>query len=156
MKNKVKRITAIKEIISTTEIGSQEELLHSLAERGFELTQGTLSRDMKQLKVVKTTNSSGMYVYKLPQQHETVAEVVVERTTLDSVLVSLDFSSNIVVIHTRPGYASSMAYEIDVQASDVILGTVAGDDTIIAVKREELSQKDVIDALSRFIPSLKK
>jgi transcriptional regulator of arginine metabolism len=156
MKNKVKRITAIKEIISTTEIGSQEELLHSLAERGFELTQGTLSRDMKQLKVVKTTNSSGMYVYKLPQQQETVAEVVVERTTLDSVLVSLDFSSNIVVIHTRPGYASSMAYEIDVQASDVILGTVAGDDTIIAVKREELSQKDVIDALSRFIPSLKK
>ena len=153
MKNKVKRITAI---ISTTEIGSQEELLHSLAERGFELTQGTLSRDMKQLKVVKTTNSSGMYVYKLPQQQETVAEVVVERTTLDSVLVSLDFSSNIVVIHTRPGYASSMAYEIDVQASDVILGTVAGDDTIIAVKREELSQKDVIDALSRFIPSLKK
>ena len=136
MKNKVKRITAIKEIISTTEIGSQEELLHSLAERGFELTQGTLSRDMKQLKVVKTTNSSGMYVYKLPQQQETVAEVVVERTTLDSVLVSLDFSSNIVVIHTRPGYASSMAYEIDVQASDVILGTVAGDDTIIAVKRE--------------------
>jgi transcriptional regulator of arginine metabolism len=97
-----------------------------------------------------------MYVYKLPQQQETVAEVVVERTTLDSVLVSLDFSSNIVVIHTRPGYASSMAYEIDVQASDVILGTVAGDDTIIAVKREELSQKDVIDALSRFIPSLKK
>lgn len=156
MKNKVKRITAIKEIISTTEIGSQEELLHSLAERGFELTQGTLSRDMKQLKVVKTTNSSGMYVYKLPQQQEAVAEVVVERTTLDSVLVSLDFSSNIVVIHTRPGYASSMAYEIDVQASDVILGTVAGDDTIIAVKREELSQKDVIDALSRFIPSLKK
>ena len=156
MKNKVKRITAIKEIISTTEIGSQEELLHSLAERGFELTQGTLSRDMKQLKVVKTTNSSGMYVYKLPQQQETVAEVVVERTTLDSVLVSLDFSSNIVVIHTRPGYASSMSYEIDVQASDVILGTVAGDDTIIAVKREELSQKDVIDALSRFIPSLKK
>lgn len=156
MKNKVKRITAIKEIISTTEIGSQEELLHSLAERGFELTQGTLSIDMKQLKVVKTTNSSGMYVYKLPQQQETVAEVVVERTTLDSVLVSLDFSSNIVVIHTRPGYASSMAYEIDVQASDVILGTVAGDDTIIAVKREELSQKDVIDALSRFIPSLKK
>jgi transcriptional regulator of arginine metabolism len=156
MKNKVKRITAIKEIISTTEIGSQEELLHSLAERGFELTQGTLSRDMKQLKVVKTTNSSGMYVYKLPQQQEKVAEVVVERTTLDSVLVSLDFSSNIVVIHTRPGYASSMAYEIDVQASDVILGTVAGDDTIIAVKREELSQKDVIDALSRFIPSLKK
>lgn len=153
MKNKVKRITAIKEIISTTEIGSQEELLHSLAERGFELTQGTLSRDMKQLKVVKTTNSSGMYVYKLPQQQEKVAEVVVERTTLDSVLVSLDFSSNIVVIHTRPGYASSMAYEIDVQASDVILGTVAGDDTIIAVKREELSQKDVIDALSRFIPS---
>ena len=57
MKNKVKRITAIKEIISTTEIGSQEELLHSLAERGFELTQGTLSRDMKQLK--KLTISDG-------------------------------------------------------------------------------------------------
>lgn len=156
MKNKVKRIAAIKEIISTTEVGSQEELLQSLAKRGFELTQGTLSRDMKQLKVVKTTNSSGMYVYKLPVQQEMEEEVVRTRTTHDSVLVSLDFSSNIVVIHTRPGYASSMAYEIDVQANDVILGTVAGDDTIIAVKREELSQQDVIDALSRFIPSLKK
>ncbi|MBE6329028.1 MAG: arginine repressor [Paludibacteraceae bacterium] len=156
MKNKVKRIAAIKEIISTTEVGSQEELLQSLAKAGFELTQGTLSRDMKQLKVVKTTNSSGMYVYKLPAQQELSEEVVKTRTTHDSVLVSLDFSSNIVVIHTRPGYASSMAYEIDVQANDVILGTVAGDDTIIAVKREELSQQDVIDALSRFIPSLKK
>lgn len=156
MKNKVKRIAAIKEIISTTEIGSQDELLQRLAKEGFELTQGTLSRDMKQLKVVKTTNSSGMYVYKLPTQQEGGEVVEQARSTQDSVLVSLDFSSNIVVIHTRPGYASSMAYEIDVQASDVILGTVAGDDTIIAVKKEDLSQQDVIDALSRFIPSLKK
>ncbi|MBR4714391.1 MAG: arginine repressor, partial [Paludibacteraceae bacterium] len=62
MKNKVKRFAAIQEIISTSIVGSQEELLQRLSAQGFELTQATLSRDLKQLKVSKTTNSKGEYL----------------------------------------------------------------------------------------------
>jgi transcriptional regulator of arginine metabolism len=68
----------------------------------------------------------------------------------------VEFSGNIVVIHTRPGYASSLASEIDGRARSVIIGTVAGDDTIFAVKKEELDQRDVEEVLSRIIPSIKK
>ena len=68
MKNKSKRFAAIQEIISNSVVGSQEELLHRLAERDFILTQATLSRDLKQMKVLKTINSYGEYVYQMPAQ----------------------------------------------------------------------------------------
>ena len=156
MKNKSKRFTAIQEIISEAVVGSQDELLRLLAERGFSLTQATLSRDLKQMKVLKTINSRGEYVYQMPVQETATERVTDARMMVGNACVSVDFSANIVVIHTRPGYASGLALDIDEEAGDAILGTVAGDDTIIAVKREDLTQQQVIEALSRVIPALKK
>lgn len=69
--------------------------------------------------------------------------------------LSIEFSGNIAVLHTRPGYASSLAYDIDEMAKDVIIGTVAGEDTVIAVIKENKTDKDVIEGLSRVIPSIK-
>ena len=115
MKKKANRLDAIKMIISSKEIGSQEELLQALGQEGFELTQGTLSRDLKQLKVAKAASTNGKYIYVLPNDimykrpnHQSASEML-----MFSGFVSLQFSHNVAVIRTRPGYASSIAYDID-------------------------------------------
>jgi transcriptional regulator of arginine metabolism len=155
VKNKTKRLAAIKEIITGSVVGSQEELLQLLTERGYELTQATLSRDLKYLKVAKTSNASGEYVYQLaPQEKEREGKTGV--FTSRNVLQSVDFSGNIAVLHTRPGYASSLAYEVDEIGKDVFIGTVAGDDTVIAVIRENVTRAEVMKNLSAFIPGLTK
>ena len=143
MKKKANRLDAIKMIISSKEVGSQEELLQELNREGFELTQATLSRDLKQLKVAKAASMNGKYVYVLPNN------IMYKRSTDQSAgemlrnngFISLQFSGNIAVIRTRPGYASSMAYDIDNNEFSEILGTIAGDDTIMLVLREEDAER---------------
>jgi len=152
LKNKIKRFAAIKEIISTNTVSCQEDLLQLLDERGFQLTQATLSRDLKQMKVAKTPDVSGEYIYKLPNELKSSEE---HNIYLANSLTTIDFSGNNVVLHTRSGYASSLAYEIDERIPSVIIGTVAGEDTIIGVIKEGLTKKEVFDALASFIPTLK-
>ena len=126
---KSNRLDAIKMIISSKEIGSQDELLGELREAGFELTQATLSRDLKQLKVAKAASMNGNYVYVLP--NDTMYKRAVDtslREMMDTQGVkSLEFSGNLAVVKTRPGYASSIAYDIDAREVFEILGSVAGD-----------------------------
>ena len=156
MKKKANRLDAIKMIISSKEVGSQDELLQALGEEGFELTQATLSRDLKQLKVAKAANINGRYVYVLPN------DIMYKRNNgqspsemlMYSGFVSLQFSGNIAVIRTRPGYASSMAYDIDNREYEGILGTIAGDDTIMLVLRERTSHEEVRRFLSDIIPNI--
>ena len=156
MKKKANRLDAIKMIISSKEIGSQEELLQALGAEGFELTQATLSRDLKQLKVAKAANMNGKYVYVLPNNimYKRSNDQSPSEMLMNSGFVSLQFSSNIAVIRTRPGYASSMAYDIDNRECSSILGTIAGDDTIMLVVQENASHKEVRDFLSQIIPNL--
>ena len=153
MKKKANRLDAIKMIISSKEISSQEELLQALGKEGFELTQATLSRDLKQLKVAKAANMNGKYVYVLPNN------IMYKRNNAQSasemlMFVSLHFSKNIAVIRTRPGYASSMAYDIDNRECPAILGTIAGDDTIMMVLHEAASHEEVRVFLSQIIPNM--
>lgn len=152
LKNKIKRFAAIKEIISTSTVSCQEDLLKLLSERGFKLTQATLSRDLKQMKVAKTPDVSGEYIYKLPSEQKNNDE---NNAYIANSLTTIDFSGNNVVLHTRSGYASSLAYEIDERIPSVIIGTVAGEDTIIGVIKEGLSKNDVYNALASFIPTLR-
>ena len=113
MKKKANRLDAIKMIISSKDVSSQEELLQALSKEGFELTQATLSRDLKQLKVAKAANMNGKYVYVLPNNimYKRSNDQSASEMLMTSGFVSLQFSGNIAVIRTRPGYASSMAYE---------------------------------------------
>ena len=114
MKKKANRLDAIKMIISSKEVGSQEELLQELNREGFELTQATLSRDLKQLKVAKAASMNGKYVYVLPNN------IMYKRSTDQSAgemlrsngFISLQFSGNIAVIRTRPGYAEPLPVTI--------------------------------------------
>ena len=157
MKTKNSRLDAIKMIISSKEVGSQEELLQELLKEGFQLTQATLSRDLKQLKVAKAASMNGNYVYVLP--NNTMYRRVTEPHSAPEMLMSdgvrgIEFSGNLAVIRTRPGYASSVAYDIDNHNFDEILGTIAGDDTILLVLREGCTRTSVLHALSLIIPNV--
>lgn len=158
MKSKNNRLDAIKIIISSKEIGSQEELLQELLKEGYQLTQATLSRDLKQLKVAKAASMNGNYVYVLPNntmyKRMTEQHSAMEMLRIDGVR-GIEFSGNLAVIRTRPGYASSVAYDIDNRDFDEVLGTIAGDDTILLVLREGCTRTSVINALSLVIPNIK-
>ncbi len=156
-KTKKERLEAIRLIVSSREIGSQEELLNALRKEGFTLTQATLSRDLKQLKVAKAASMRGNYVYVLP--NVTMYKRVSTPGQIKEMLrvpgfLSITFSGNIGVIKTRPGYASSIAYNIDSGNIPYILGTIAGDDTIMIVIKEEASEADVVSALEKVVPDL--
>ncbi len=155
MSVKNSRLDMIKMIISSQEISNQDELLTALSAEGFKLTQATLSRDLKQLKVAKAAGNGGRAVYVLP--NNTMYKRVKERRPvremmLNNGFVSLRFSGNIGVIRTRPGYASSIAYDIDNASIPQIIGTIAGDDTILIVVEEGCARDAVREGLSTIIP----
>ena len=154
MKTKNNRLEALRMIISSREMGSQEELLAALQEEGFKLTQATLSRDLKQLKVAKAATLRGNYVYVLP--NDTMYKRVstpghIREMMTVSGLLSINFSGNMGVIKTRPGYASAIAWNIDSSDIPQIIGSIAGDDTIFVVLREGVSHDDVIKAIRRIM-----
>jgi transcriptional regulator of arginine metabolism len=154
MRSKEDRLDAIKTIISTQELSSQDELLQALAAEGYNLTQSTLSRDLKQLKVAKAANHEGRYIYAISGAHMHKApEQRQALSFLGDAFLSIDFSGNIAVIKTAPGYASSMAYNIDNQSNRDILGTIAGDDTIMMVLREGVARQAISDYLAELFVS---
>jgi transcriptional regulator of arginine metabolism len=154
MKIKDRRLEAIKMIISSKELGSQEEVLQELKKEGFELTQATLSRDFKQLKVAKAASMNGQYVYVLPNEtmykrvHKPLSALEMMQTPG---FQSINFSGNIAIIKTRPGYASSIAYNIDNSNVKEILGTIAGDDTILMVLKEGVERDAVLQGLNEIV-----
>jgi transcriptional regulator of arginine metabolism len=155
MKVKTSRLETLKVLISSMELSSQEEVLRALRKEGFTLTQATLSRDLKQLKVAKAASISGKYVYVLP--NETMYRRVstpkqISEMLTDPGFISINFSENIGVIKTRPGYASSIAYNIDNSDIPEILGTIAGDDTILIIIKEGSDKLNVIRSLDLIIP----
>lgn len=158
MKVKNSRMEALKMIISSKDLGSQEELLCALKDEGFLLTQATLSRDLKQLKVAKAARTDGKYVYVLPNDtmYKRVSKSISTTEMLQvSGFLSINFSGNIGVIKTRPGYASSLAYNIDNSDISEIIGTIAGDDAVLIVIRENVPRTLIIEKLGDFIPNIK-
>ena len=158
MKVKNSRLEALRLIISSQQLGSQHELLAALQKEGFKLTQATLSRDLKQLKVAKAASMSGSYVYVLP--NETMYKRVSTPNSIREMLkvpgfVSINYSGNMGVIKTRPGYASSIAWNIDNSDIPEIIGTIAGDDTIFIVIKEGVRHQDVSEALSDVVPNMR-
>ena len=145
-------------IISSQELGSQDELLEALQKEGFKLTQATLSRDLKQLKVAKAATMNGNYVYVLPNvtmyKRVSTPQQIREMMQVTGFL-SINFSGNMGVIKTRPGYASSIAYNIDNNDIPQIIGTIAGDDTIFIVIRQGVTDNEVIEALNDVVPNIK-
>ena len=150
MKNKKERLRAIIEIIKNNPIGNQLELSEKLAEQGFKVTQATLSRDIKTLRVTKVATDHGKYTYIIPDNNNLQNSLLMNHNQQIG-FVSVAFSGNIAVIKTRNGYATGLAYDIDMSQSAQILGTIAGADTVFAIIREGVTRDEVLKLLSRFI-----
>jgi transcriptional regulator of arginine metabolism len=135
---------------------SQDELLLELKQKGFDLTQATLSRDLKILQVAKLSHPVKGYVYVMPEDGQSVKQAEQTRVNyLADGFKDLLFSGNLAVLKTMPGYASSIAVIIDQANTWEILGTIAGDDTILIIQREGISKNDLMEALISIMPKLK-
>jgi transcriptional regulator of arginine metabolism len=124
------------ELISKYEIETQDELIERLRECGFEVTQATISRDIRELKISKMTTGKGTYRYVLPKQNTMVPNMKFNSALIDA-LISIDYACNIIVLKTHAGLANALAVGIDAMHLEEILGCVAGDDTILMVSRSE-------------------
>ncbi len=151
------RLETLRLILQRGEANSQEEILRELMRNRYDVTQGTLSRDLRTLRAIKVRIPNG-YRYLLPEQDH--AERRTPPSTLNEFLRNtgfehVDFSGNLAVVHTRPGYASSLASDIDSRRPDSVLGTIAGDDTILVILREDADRETFLDQLARVIPALR-
>ena len=149
MKAKTVRMKTLKMLISSKELSSQEEVLKALAKEGFTITQATLSRDLKQLKVAKAASMNGKYVYVLPNETMYKRVSSPQRATdmaNSNGFLSLTFSGQLAVMKTRPGYASAVAYDIDQKEIQGVLGSIA--DAIISAREK------IVEGLSQIIPGI--
>ena len=124
------------ELISKYEIDTQDELIERLRENGFEVTQATVSRDIRELNISKMTTGKGSYRYVLPKQSAPTSNMKFNSALIDA-LISVDYACNIVVLKTHAGLANAVAVGLDSMHLENILGCVAGDDTILLVSRNE-------------------
>lgn len=131
---KLRRQQLILEIIEEKAVTTQEELAQELKSRGIETTQATISRDIKELRLIKVPTGGDTYRYARPQQQLDTPRLYerLRRLFNDSV-VGIDYSENIIIIRTLPGAAQGVAYAVEQMGWKEIIGTVAGDDTILAV-----------------------
>ena len=138
---KSKRHSAILEIIERSNVETQEELIENLRGEGFNVTQATVSRDIRELKLTKIMGDGGKYKYVLPGRKDSAGHYVYSNALAASV-VSVDSAMNLVVIKTYPGMAQAVAAGIDSMNLAGIMGCVAGDDTIfVAVRDPEYAAK---------------
>ena len=133
---KTKRQAKIVEIISNTNVETQEQLLKALEEEGFTSTQATISRDIKELRIVKELTSLGTYRYSVSEKDAPPALTDRLNTIFRECVTSIDYAENIIVIHTLPGLASAAGSALDAMKINLVLGTLAGDDTVMIVMRD--------------------
>ncbi|MDR1899128.1 MAG: ArgR family transcriptional regulator [Treponema sp.] len=155
MKERLARLKAVKKLIKTYRIESQDILLGHLQKEGFAVTQATLSRDLKLLKVGKISDGRSGYVYSLPGDDERQES---ERASVNDFLrgyVSIEWSGNMVVIKTYSGHSDTVTLAVDNLGLDDVLGTIAGrDNTVFVVLREGFSGEDFMSRMKEKIPEL--
>lgn len=133
---KTQRQAKIVEIISTKDVETQEQLLQELQLAGFVSTQATISRDIKELRIVKELTGFGTYRYTTSSKEVNGTFSARLNTIFRECITNYDYAQNIIVIRTMPGLASAAASAIDAMNMSFIVGTLAGDDTVMIVVRD--------------------
>lgn len=133
---KSQRQAKILEIISTKNVETQEQLIEELTKEGFRGTQATISRDIKELRIVKELTNLGTYHYTAAANEIDSTFSARLNTIFRECVVGIDYAQNIIVIHTLPGLASAAGSAIDAMNTNSILGTLAGDDTVMVIMRD--------------------
>ena len=152
MNQKSKRLSIIRKIIRSEYISSQEELIKRLEECGVQVTQSTLSRDLKYMHVAKVPHKEKGYIYVLPNNSRD--DLVISPNITDNI-TDIAFSGNMCVISTKPGYASAISVPIDNKGINEILGTIAGDNTILLILRDGFDMESLMEQLYMLFPSLR-
>lgn len=153
MAEKNSRQDQIKSLIRNGNIQNQDELAALLAQKGINVTQATLSRDLRQLRVAKVHDGVNGSFYRLPTQ--ALPTIRGDKSDFSHGVHSLAFNGCLMIIKTQPGFAPVIASMLDVTVQGVMMGTVAGDDTIIGVLLTTCSQEDAVNALDKVIPGIK-
>ena len=139
---KGKRHIKIREIIANKEIDTQDELVDELRNAGFIVTQATVSRDIKELHLVKVPLPNGNYKYSLPADQRFNPLQKLKRTLIDS-FVSLDYTENLIVLKTLPGNANAVGSLVDNLDWESIMGTICGDDTCLIICKTKQNAEEV-------------
>ena len=145
------RQDTIVELIRTQRVHSQDELRRLLIERGFEVTQATLSRDLRGLRVAKVPHAEGESYYAVATDPDEMGPALAR--LLPHLFLSVEGVDNLVVVKTLTGSAQAVAEAIDIEEWPELLGTVAGDDTILIVLRDGNHREDVVGRISRIAES---
>ena len=149
---KSKRQQKILELIESYDITTQEELISRLNEEGYVATQATISRDIRELKLVKAMMVEGVYKYVHPTKRETPAPRF--NSALAESVLRIDHAGNIIVIRTYPGMAQPVASCIDAIGHADVLGCVGGDDTVIVVIRDPAKAADLCNKIRQMLNAL--
>jgi len=147
------RLAEIKNIISSKKISDQETLLNELHKKAYNITQATLSRDLNYLQVAKVYDDKFGFIYALPSELNKFERRFNNTGSLNGFL-SISYSNNIAVISTLPGHANQVALYIDYKQCPEILGTIAGDDTIMLIMKEGVNQTILNRCLITHFPEL--
>ena len=144
------RQNVILEIISSQEIETQHQLLQALSERGIKSTQATLSRDIKDMGLVKELGPRGNYRYVVSGRTNVVEELAKLQTIFRESVVSYDVAQNLFVIKTMPGLAPAACASIDAMRIDNLVGTLAGDDTAFIAMKDAASAQELYQEIESF------
>ena len=150
---KKNRHEKIIEIVEKYDVETQDELIEHLRKTGYEVTQATVSRDIRELKLTKVMGEKGSYRYELPKTSEPLGNFKFSHALAESI-TSVDYAMHTVVVKTFPGMAQAVAVGIDNLHLQVILGCVAGDDTIIVVIRSAQSATDISEKLKQMMRTI--
>ena len=151
MNHKTQRLSIIRKIIRSEYITSQDELIERLEESGVQVTQSTLSRDLKFMQVAKMPHKEKGYIYVLPNSSHSDISM---STNLSDNITDIAFSGNMCVLTTKPGYASAISVPIDSKGIHEVLGTIAGDNTILLILREGFNRDSLMEQLIMLFPSI--
>jgi transcriptional regulator of arginine metabolism len=146
------RLILIEKLVSDNNIISQEELLRLMEDAGMKCTQATLSRDLRQLGISRGFDGKGGYRYMLPGKKAQTAETIPGHES--EAVTGITWARGMMLIHTHPGFASAVALKIDRAGRYEIAGTVAGDDTIMLIPRDNISNEAVEECLSRIFKNI--
>ncbi|MBP5727893.1 MAG: arginine repressor [Clostridia bacterium] len=145
---KSSRQDEILRIIREKDVETQEELAAELRETGYKVTQATVSRDIRELRLIKVAANGGGFKYARPERRETAVSDRLTRILNDS-LVNVDFSGNMIVVKTLSGSANVAAEALDNLGWDEILGTIAGDNTIFIVAKNEADTMEITNRIRK-------
>lgn len=155
MSKKSRRVSVMRTLICSEVISSQKELLCRLNQLGVEATQSTLSRDMKELKIVKVPHVEKGYAYIMPNGSGTENPLGRVSAVITDNLLWVDFSHPIGILKTKAGFANAIAILIENENFDEIVGIIAGDDTVMVILQERATGEDLLRILSCVHPGIR-